>query len=126
EDVPGTGAALGRPVVGVEQAAELEREAAAPDAAVEPVAEPLEHRDLMVEAGAPRPREALPIVGVRGPVLGERGEGRPDFLEAQADLLRDADERDPSQGVAGIAPLTAGGTGGADQALGFVEAQRRR
>ena len=64
----------GRLVVGVEQPAEPEREAAAADAAVQAIAQPLEQGDLVVEAGSPRRREPFPVLRGRGAVLGERGE----------------------------------------------------
>ena len=53
EDVPRAGAACGRLVAGVDQLARLERQTAAADAASEPVAQPLEHTDLVIDARAP-------------------------------------------------------------------------
>ena len=63
-------------------------------------------------------------VGVR--FSGSEASALADLVEAQADLLRDADERDAPQRVTGVAALPAGRPGGVDQAFGFVEAQRRR
>ena len=87
-------------VAGVEEATEAEGQASATDAPVQPVAQPFEHGDLRVEAGAPGAREALPVLGRGRPVLGERLQGGPHLRQAQADLLRDADERDPADRVA--------------------------
>lgn len=53
EDVAGAGASLGGDVVGVEELAVAEGEAAAADAAVEAVAEALEHGDARVEHRPP-------------------------------------------------------------------------
>ena len=61
EDVARAGAARGHDVVGVEEPAVPERQAAAADAPVEPVAEPLEHADLVVQPGPPRSRQLLPV-----------------------------------------------------------------
>src|SRR6185503_10062293 len=101
------------------------REAAAADAPGEAVAKPFEHGDLMVDAGTPRVRESLPVPRGWSAVLGEGRERLADLVEAQADLLRDPDERHPAQRVAGVAALAAVGSGRVDEALGFVEAQRR-
>jgi hypothetical protein len=58
-----------------------------------------------------------------GAVLGERRQRLADLVEAQPDLLGDADERDPPNDVTRVTALAAGGPGGVDQALGLVEAQ---
>ncbi len=65
----------------------------------------------------------FPVLRVRGAVLGQRGQRGADLVEAQTDLLGDADERDPPHGGAGVTALSPGGTGGTDEALGLVEAQ---
>ena len=56
--------------------------------------------------------------------MGERVERGADLIEAEADLLRDTDERDASDRVAGEAALTTGRARRLDEPLGFVEAQR--
>ena len=87
---------------------------------------PLEHGDLLVEAGGARPVTAAP--------------SRPCWESAttaawpapsrissrlRPDALRHPDEGHPAQHVAVVAPLAAVGAGGGDQALGLVEAQGR-
>ena len=68
----------------------------------------------------------LPVALGRGAVVGERGQRLADLVEAEADLLGDADERDAPQRRPLVAALAARCAGGVDQALGFVEAQRGR
>jgi hypothetical protein len=68
-------------VVGVQQPARLEGQAAAADAAVEPVAQALDELDLGVEARTPRPRQAGPVGLGRGAALGQGGEGVADLLQ---------------------------------------------
>ena len=58
DEVAGPAAVLTRDVARVQQAADLEREAPAPDAAVEPVLEALDQLDLRVEPGTPGLRDA--------------------------------------------------------------------
>ncbi len=125
EHEPRAGAGLAGLIVRVQHVAEPQRETAAPDAPVESVAQPFEHRDLLVEPGSPRGREALPVLlGGRAPV-GQRVECGADLGERQAHLLGHPYERDPPQRVAGVAPLTTRRAGRGDQALGLVVPQRR-
>ena len=63
-------------------------------------------------------------VGVR--LSGSEARAVADLVQAEADLLGDAHERDAPQRVAVVAALTAARALGVDQALGLVEAQRRR
>ena len=63
-------------------------------------------------------------VGVR--FSGSEASAVADLVEAQADLLGDADERDAAQRVTGVPPLAAPAPRRVDEALGLVEAQRRR
>src|SRR5688572_28615573 len=75
EEIAGAGAEGGGGVVAVVEGAGLQREAAAPDAGAELVAQPFEHRDLLVESGPPALREPLPVGLVGCPLPGEGGEG---------------------------------------------------
>lgn len=71
EEVARAGAERRSGVVGVPQSARRERQAAAPDAAVELVAESGEDRDLFVEPRLPRARQLRPVLRGRGPPVGE-------------------------------------------------------
>src|SRR5690606_15800382 len=119
------GAALGGAVVGVEHAADVEREAAAADAGVEVVAEALEERDALVEERAPAGGEPFPLARRGGAFLGEGGERGADVVEGEADTLRGLDEGEAAEDVATVAALVAGVAGGGDQTAVLVEAQRR-
>src|SRR5512139_415102 len=120
------GAAWGDLVVGVVQTAGAQAETAAPDAAVELVAQPLEPLDLLVDARSPAPREPRPV-GLRGRApFGERGQRLLDLVEGEPDTLRRADERDPAEHRLAVPPLVAGGALGADQPPRLVVAQSRR
>lgn len=66
-----TGADLAGLVVGVEQSAGVDREAAAADAGREPVAERLQGGDLAVEVVAPATGEPLPVAA-RGSATSSR------------------------------------------------------
>ena len=126
EDVAGSGAEFGRDVVGVPDRARLERQAAAADAAVEVLAEPLQRRDLLVQTWAPAGSQVGPVVAVRCAPLGQQLERRLDLGERQPDLLGDPDEAHPAQHV-GVVPAVVGvGPIGRDQPVLLVEAQRRR
>ena len=60
--------------------------------------------------------------GVRA--VGQRRQRVADLLEREPDLLRDPDERDAPDHVAGVATLPAVGAGRVQQTLGLVEPQR--
>ena len=62
----------------------------------------------------------------RRAAVGQRRQRGADVVQAQADLLGDAHERHAPQRVAVVAALAAARALGVDQALGLVEAQRRR
>src|SRR5690606_21181576 len=126
EQVARPGAVLAGHVARVEQPARLERQAAAPDAAVEAVAQRLEQPDLRVQAGAPRRREPSPVLVVRSAVVGQGVERLADLLQRQPHLLGDPDERHPAEHLALVASLSTGGAGGLDEALVLVEPQRGR
>ena len=113
-------------VARVHDATDLEREASASDAPLEPVAQPFELGDLGVEPGTPRRRQPVPVPLRRRVVIGERRERLADLPEGEPDLLRDADERHAADHVAVVPALTAGGAHGVHQPLRLVEPQRRR
>jgi hypothetical protein len=121
----GAGSALGEAVGLVVEVAALEAEAAAADAAVQVVAEPLELGDPFVEPAAPALRQPAPVRPGRGAVVGERVERLANLGECQADPLGRLDECDPPQRAALVLPLVACRPPGVDQALVLVEPQRR-
>ena len=67
--------------------------------------------DLVVDPGTPRGGEPLPVLLRGRAALGQRGERRADLVEAQADLLGDADEGHAPEDVAGVAALSPGVNG---------------
>ena len=70
QEVPGARAPGGGDVLRVVQAAGLQRQAAAADAARQVVAEPLQRADPLVQLGAPRPAELRPLCLRRCPIGG--------------------------------------------------------
>src|SRR6185312_13654601 len=99
---------LAEAVVRVDEAAAVDREAAAADAAGEVVAQLLETPDAVVELLAPLRGELLPVGAGRGAPVGQGVERGPDLGQRDADALRDADERQPSEHLAAEAALVAG------------------
>src|SRR5690606_10089909 len=73
-----------RLVVGVQQPAAVERQAAAADAAGQLVAQALEGGDAGVEALAPRLREPVPVGGRGRAGVGQPCQHRADLLEGDA------------------------------------------
>src|SRR6266498_331295 len=112
-------------VVGIEQTARLEREAAAADARVEPSADRLERLDAHVELLAPAAREPLPVALRRRASLGKGVERATDPLERDAGGLARPHESHAAERDCGIAALVAVGSVSGDQALPLVEAERR-
>src|SRR6476659_3974860 len=82
-------------VVGVVERTGAQAQAAAADAAVELVAQPLDALDLLVQPGPPGAAEPRPVRLGGRPVLRQGGQRVGDLVEAEADPLRGADERDP-------------------------------
>src|SRR6476659_10305647 len=95
-------------VVGVVERAGAQAQAAAADASVELVAQPLEALDLLVETRPPGAAEPGPVRPGGRPVLRQGGQRVRDLVEAEADSLGGADERDPAQGRLLEAALVAG------------------
>src|SRR6266498_32427 len=71
-EVVGAGAECGGFVVGVEESAAVDREAAAADTGGEAVAEGLQSGDAAIDVGAPVAREAVPVAAGRRAARGER------------------------------------------------------
>src|SRR6266571_2867253 len=124
-EVVGSGAARGGFVVGVQEVALVDREAAATDARGESVAQALQRLDARVEVVSPAVREAFPVLAAGRAASGQARERRPDVGEGDARGSAGLDEGNPAQDGAVVAALVAVGAGGLDQALAFVEAQRR-
>lgn len=115
----------GGAVAGVGEAAVFEREAAAADATHEPSTEALELSDLFVDAGAPTGGKLGPVVAFRGVVVGKSVEFVGDFVETEADALREDDERDAAEDGARIAAMARARALGADEAAILIEAEGR-
>src|SRR5919197_228205 len=113
-------------VVGVEQRALVDRQAAAADARGEPVAHCLEGPDPAVEVLAPAAGEPFPVAARRGARGGERVERGPDPLERDPGGAAGLDQRDPAQDGTAVAPLVAVGSACREQALSLVEPERGR
>src|SRR5881392_4466013 len=112
-------------VVGVEQVALVDREAAAADARRQAVAEGLESLDAGVEVVSPLVREALPVLAARRAPRGEAFERASDVGERHSRCSAGLDERDAAQDGAVVAALVAVGSRRLDQAMALVEPQRR-
>src|SRR2546429_3461029 len=111
-------------VAGVEEAAGLQREAAAADARRQSRANRIEGRDPLVELRGPAARQPLPVAFRRLRVR-ERVERRADPLERDARGLAGLHERDAPQRHTWVAALVPVGAPRGDQPLALVEAQRR-
>jgi hypothetical protein len=122
--VVGAGAEGGRFVVGVEEAAAVDGEAAAADACREAVAERLERFDALVDLGAPAAGEAFPVASGRRPLIREGVEGPLDLFEGDAGGAAGPDDGHAAEGRAPVAALVAAGALGLDQAALFIETER--
>src|SRR5918996_4230724 len=120
-----TRTARGGLVVGVQEPAGVDGQAAAADAGREPVAQRLERRDLPVEVVAPAAREPLPVAAGRGSVGGERCERAADPLEWYAGGSPGLDDRDAAKDGSVVAALVPARSVGGDQPLRLVEAEGR-
>jgi hypothetical protein len=120
-----TGADLAGLVVGVEQSAGVDREAAAAYAGREPVAERLQGGDLAVEVVAPATGEPLPVAARGSAVGGKRLERGADSLECDPGGAAGLDEGDPPKDRALVPALVSARSARGDQPLGLVEAERR-
>jgi hypothetical protein len=112
-------------VVGIEERAGPQAQAATADAVGEIVAQSLKMQDPIVEVRTPSGGEPGPIPAAGNTIGGQRGQRVPDAGQRNPQPLRHLDERHPSQGVAGVAALITRRSTAGDQALSFVEVQRR-
>src|SRR2546425_1336834 len=110
-------------VSGVEQAAGLQRQAAAADARVQPRTNRLEGRDPLVELSGPAAREPLPVT-LGGLPVRQCVECRANPLERDAGDPARLHERDAAKGDARIPPLIAVRPARVDEPLPLVEAER--
>jgi len=99
-EVVGAGSEFRCFVVGVEECAAVDREAAAADAGGESVADCLEGGDAVVEVVAPGAGEAFPVAARRWVVGGERFECGADLLQGDPGGAAGLDERDSAEGGA--------------------------
>src|SRR5208283_4922049 len=111
ENVAGTGAPFRGQVVGVEQLANPQREAATADAPTEAVPESFEHGYPGVDTRTPRVGQSQPVLLVGGATLRQRSQSSPDLIEGEPDLLGHQNERHPADDVAGVAALPPVGSG---------------
>jgi len=87
EDVAWTGTSFRSQVVGVEQPAYPQRQAATADAPTEAVPQSFEHGDPGVDPGPPRVGQPLPVLLVRGATLRQRTQSGADLFEGEPNLL---------------------------------------
>src|SRR5919202_726397 len=122
---PRTRATRANSVAGVRELAAAEREAAAADAFGEPLLEPLELGDALVDAAAPSGGELRPVGAGRHPVGRQLRQLLADLIEREAHALREHDERHTPNdrpvkaAVAGRRPLRP------DEPALLVETERR-
>ena len=121
-----SGAEAGSAISRVGEFAAAERQAAAADAAGEPLSQALQLGDAPVDASRPSGGEAGPVRPFRDAPGREFGEFQGNFVERHPDALGEYDEGDPSQDGPGIAAVTGAGPFGLNQASFFIEAQCRR
>src|SRR5690606_36012904 len=119
------GALVTEAVALVDDLADTEGQAAAADASGQAVAQADQLLDAVVEVRAPGGRDRLPVALGGGAPLGQAIEFGLDLAQRDAHSLRDADEGDPAQHVARVAPLVSAGATTGDQALALVEVQGR-
>ena len=121
----GSGALCFGLVVGVQQLALVDREAAAADAGGQALAQGLQGLDACVEVVTPAARQALPVAPARRSARRQARECGADLDERDAGGSACLDERDPAKNGSVVAALVAVRPGRGDQAATLVEAQRR-
>src|SRR5699024_6749283 len=124
-DAARPGAGLGQAVIGAQQRAGLERETSAVDAAGQLVFEAIDVALAPFDLQLPAPRGVLPLVVRGGAVHRDRREGRLYVAHGDAQSFGDRDQGDPSQHVARVASLVAGGPHRGDELQVLVVAQGR-
>jgi len=115
--------AAGSLVVGIEQGAAVDREAAAADAGRQAGAQRLERRDPLLQILAPAAREPLPVAPGGRAVRRQRRERLADLCERDAGGPAGLDQRDPAEHRAVVPALVAVGATGRNEALLLVEAE---
>ena len=113
-------------VLGVEQVAPVDRQAAAADARVKAPAQRLQRRDAGADVRAPAAREALPVTAGRRALGRKRFERRADPREGDAGSPACLKERNPAQRRAVVPPLISVRPLRRDQPLTLVEPQGGR
>lgn len=121
QEVAGARAEGDRDVVGVPETAGVERQASAPDAVAEIVAQSRQHGDLVVETWSPSARQSRPVASCRCARRRERVEGVADLRQAETDALCHADEADAADHVGRVPAVPRRGSFGTDEALVLVE-----
>ena len=122
---PGAWASCGEGVVRIAEGAGVDGQAAAADALAQLVTQLVQSQDSAIEFLAPALRHDPPVFGSRKPAVRELSERFLDKRQRNADLLRDLDDGDPAQDGAEVATLIARGPQAPDEALAFVEVERR-
>src|SRR5207248_3623761 len=120
------GTFAGSLVVGVEQLAAIDRQAAAADARGHPVADCLQRCNPTVEIVAPATREPFPVAAGRRSARRQRVERSADLLERDSRSSTGLDESDPPQDGTLVAPLVSARPLRREESLRLVEADRRR
>jgi hypothetical protein len=113
----------GRLVVGIEELAGVDREAAAADAGREPVAERLESGDALVDVVTPAAGQPLPVAAGRGAVRGKGRKSCTDPSEGNSRRAARLDQRDPPKDGPLVSALVSSCSARDDQAFLLVEAE---
>ena len=116
-----TGTASRRSVARIRELASIQGEATAPDALGEAVLHPFEFRNALVDPPRPSRGQLRPVGAIRRPVPRQPRELNSDFLQRQADLLREHDERDAAEHAARIAAMAGAGPLRGNQTLLLIK-----
>src|SRR5262249_8623369 len=121
-----TRTATSRPVAGIGELTAIQRQAAAADALGERRLEPLQLDDAGADPLRPLRREFGPVRTVGHAIPRKSYKLGPELVERQADPLRKDDERDAPNDRTRIAAVAGVVAFRVNQALIFIETQRRR
>ena len=113
-------APIGDDVVRVAQAASLQAETAASDAGVQPITQPLERPNLVVEAIPPGSGDTRPVGSCGRAFGGEQRERFFDLPQGESDVPRRGDEGQTTEFAAPETALTTFCSGRLDEAFPFV------
>jgi hypothetical protein len=114
---------LGSLVIGIQERAGVNREAAATDAGREPIADCLECCDALVYVFPPPAGQTLPVAAAWSPVRGKRRKGCADPVEGNSRRTTGLDQRDPPKDCPLVSPLVSRCSARGDQAFLLVEAE---